>query len=126
MAEPGLTLNQLLGQDRPEWHGVKLGQPDRGDDSHSLALTAWSLRRRLALHILVNAWRKPLLLELPPAWDLPNGGWRRRLDTSLPSPADIVPPDEAPDVGDGLYTLPAHSVAVLSARADSRHSQEVS
>jgi len=126
MAEPGLTLNQLLGQARLEWHGVRLGQPDWREDSHSLALTAWSLRRRLALHIMVNAWREPLPFELPPVWDLPEGGWCRWLDTSLPSPDDIVPTDEAPDVGDGIYTLPAHSVGVLFAGAGSRHPQEVS
>ena len=126
MADPGLTLNQLLGQARLEWHGVRLGQPDWREDSHSLALTAWSLRRHLALHIMVNAWRESLAFELPPARDLPTGGWRRWLDTSLPSPADIVPPDEAPAVGDGIYTLPGHSVGVLFTRAGSRHSREIS
>jgi glycogen operon protein len=75
---------------------------------------------------MVNAWRESLAFELPPARDLPTGGWRRWLDTSLPSPADIVPPDEAPAVGDGIYTLPGHSVGVLFTRAGSRHSREIS
>ncbi len=113
---PELTLNQLLGRSRLEWHGVKLGQPDWGEDSHSLALTAWTLSRRVAFHLMINAWREPLGFELPPARDLPGCRWRRWLDTSLPSPAEIVPLDEAPEFGNGTYELPSHSVAVVFAR----------
>jgi glycogen operon protein len=117
VAAPDLTLNQLLGQARLEWHGVRVGQPDWGNDSHSLALMAWSLSRRFAFHIMINAWRQPLAFELPPAPKLPGGRWRRWLDTALPSPADIVPLNEAPTVEDGTYGLPPHSLAVLFARA---------
>jgi glycogen operon protein len=116
LTDPAMTLNQLLGQARLEWHGVSLGKPDWGEDSHSLALTAWTLSRRVAFHLMINAWREPLAFELPPAPDLPGGRWRRWLDTSLLSPADIVPLDEAPEVGNGTYELPSHSVAVVFAR----------
>jgi glycogen operon protein len=116
LTDPAMTLNQLLGQARMEWHGVSLGKPDWGEDSHSLALTAWTLSRRVAFHLMINAWREPLAFELPPAPDLPGGRWRRWLDTSLLSPADIVPLDEAPEVGNGTYELPSHSVAVVFAR----------
>jgi isoamylase len=116
LTDPAMTLNQLLGQARLEWHGVSLGKPDWGEDSHSLALTAWTLSRRVAFHLMINAWREPLAFELPPAPDLPGGRWRRWLDASLLSPADIVPLDEAPEVGNGTYELPSHSVAVVFAR----------
>jgi glycogen operon protein len=116
LTDPAMTLNQLLGQARLEWHGVSLGKPDWGEDSHSLALTAWTLSRRVAFHLMINAWREPLAFELPPAPDLPGGRWRRWLDTSLLSPADIVPLDEAPEVGNGTYELQSHSVAVVFAR----------
>lgn len=46
----------------------------------------------------------------------PGRRWVRWLDTSLPSPADIVPLDEAPELGNGTYVLPLHSVAVVFAR----------
>jgi glycogen operon protein len=116
LTSPAMTLNQLLGQARLTWHGVKLGEPDWGLDSHSLALTARTLSRRVAFHFMINAWREPLVFELPPAQDLAGTRWRRWLDTSLPSPADIVPLDEAPEVGNGTYRLPSQSVAVVFTR----------
>ena len=115
--DPDLTLNQLLGRARLEWHGAKLGQPDWGHDSHSIALTAWSLTGRVVFHIMVNAWREPLEFELPPVLAMPGGRWRRWLDTSLPSPDDIMPLEEAPAIEGRTYALPPHSVAVMLARA---------
>ncbi len=118
LEDPDLTLNQLLGQARLEWHGVRLGQPDWGDDSHCIALSVWSMSGRVVFHFMVNAWKQPLEFELPPAEELPGGHWRRWLDTSLPSPADIVSLDEAPIVAGASYPLPPHSVAVMVARPD--------
>ena len=40
MSERELALNELIQQARQSWHGVKLGNPDWCDDSHSLALYA--------------------------------------------------------------------------------------
>jgi glycogen operon protein len=114
--EPFLTLNQLLAGARFEWHGVRLGHPDWGSDSHSIAITAWSLSGRVVFHLMVNAWREPLWFELPPAHALPGGRWHRWLDTSLVSPADIVPLDEVPAVESGTYQLPPHALAVVIAR----------
>ncbi|HEY6008893.1 MAG TPA: glycogen debranching protein GlgX [Geobacteraceae bacterium] len=115
--DPDLTLNQLLGHARLEWHGTRPGQPDWGEDSHSIALTAWSLSGRFVFHLMFNAWRKPLEFELPALRELPRGGWRRWLDTSLPSPEDILPLNESPVVAGGVYVLAPHSVAVVLARA---------
>jgi glycogen operon protein len=114
---PDLTLNQLIGQSRLEWHGVRLHQPDWGHDSHSLAVTARSLTGRVVFHLMANAWHQPLPFQLPPTRELPEGCWRRWLDTSLPSPADIVPFAEASAVEGESYLLAPHSVAVLFARA---------
>jgi glycogen operon protein len=111
-----LTLNQLLGRARLEWHGVKLGQPDWGTDSHSIALTGWSVTGKVVLHVMVNAWTEPLEFELPAPHALPGNHWRRWLDTSLPSPDDIVPMDEAPAVAGGTYVLPPRSLSVMIAR----------
>jgi len=114
---PELTLNQLLGQARLEWHGTRPGQPDWSDESHSIALTAWSLTRRFALHLMVNAWREPLTFELPAASLLPGNTWCRWLDTSLSPPSDIVPLDDVLAVESRTYVLPPHSLAVMLARA---------
>jgi isoamylase len=125
---PDLSLNQLLAQSRLEWHGVRVGQPDWGADSHSLALTAWSLSRRLAFHLMLNTWREPLSFELPPVRGWPDGRWRGWVDTSRPAPADIVPLAEARPVAGETYTLPPHSLAVVFARAavGSHRSREAS
>jgi isoamylase len=113
---PDLTLNQLISQSRLEWHGVRLGEPDWGHDSHSIALTAWSLTGRVIFHFMINAWKEPLLFELPPAKEWPRRRWRRWLDTSLASPADILPLSEAQVIKGGTYELQPHSLAVLIAR----------
>ncbi|WP_306532775.1 glycogen debranching protein GlgX [Geobacter sp.] len=115
--DPGLTLNQLLGQARLEWHGVRLGRPDWEHDSHSTAFTVWNLSGRFVFHYMVNAWQEALAFELPPPRELPGGIWRRWIDTSLASPADIVPMEDAIEVKSGTYELPPHSLAVMLARA---------
>jgi isoamylase len=111
---PDLTLNKLLAESRLEWHGVRVGQPDWAHDSHSIALTAWSLSGRLVFHIMFNAWWNPLVFELP-LIPKEKGEWRRWLDTSLPSPDDIVPIAESPPIKDGIYGVPPRSLAVLVA-----------
>ncbi len=110
-----LTLNQLLGQARLEWHGVRLHTPDLSDFSHSIALTAWS-GRRVVFHYMVNAYWNPLSFRLPSPKKLPGGAWQRWIDTSRASPEDIVPWDEMQDVTTGKYRLPGRSIAVLVAR----------
>jgi glycogen operon protein len=111
--DPGLPLNQIIRQARIEWHGVRLGQPDWGRDSHCIAFTAWSLSGQVAFHLMVNAWREPLEFELPPTRGLSGNRWRRWIDTSLPSPADIVTLAEAPTVTCETYRLTAYSLAVM-------------
>ena len=62
-----------------------------------------------------NAWSQPLSFELPPTVQLPGGRWQRWLDTSLPSPDDIVPLGKGPVVEGASYLLPPHTVAVVVA-----------
>jgi isoamylase len=107
----GLTLNQLLRQSRLEWHGVRLGRPDWSHESHCIAVTAWSLTRHYAFHVMVNVWKEPLTFELPAM--APGCHWHRWIDTSMPSPGDITPLDEAPEVAARTYELQPHSLAAL-------------
>lgn len=110
-----LTLNQLLGQARLEWHGVRLHTPDLSHVSHSIALTAW-IARRVVLHYMINAYWKPLNFRLPSPQKLPGGAWKRWIDTSRASPEDIVPWDAMQTITTGKYVLPGRSIAILIAR----------
>jgi glycogen operon protein len=109
-----LKLNEILRQAGVEWHGVKLGCPDWGEDSHSLAFTAGTLDGRFLVHGMVNAYWEPLTFELPPATGL-HQGWRRAIDTSQEAPDDICDaPDAAPAV-DQAYAVQPRSLVLLFA-----------
>jgi glycogen operon protein len=104
------TLTDFLREARVRIHGVKVDQPDWGDDSHSLAFTAVGEAGRM-LHFMINAYWEPLAFELLPHEG--GAGWRRWIDTSLPSPDDICEIDEAPLVTGPTYLLQPRSIACL-------------
>ncbi|UFS70647.1 glycogen debranching protein GlgX [Geomonas sp. RF6] len=110
--DPDLPLDELLRNARLEWHGVELGRPDFGDDSHSIALTAWSMTGKNVFHIMVNAWWNSLRFELPPV-PRTDRRWRRFVDTSLPSPDDIASMEDAREVMGTSYELPPRSLAIV-------------
>ncbi|MFM7550226.1 MAG: glycogen debranching enzyme, partial [Cyanobacteriota bacterium] len=110
----GLTLADLVQRRQVIWHGVVLNQPDWSPTSRAIALTIRSLDGDVRWHAMVNAWWEPLTFQLPPA----DGGqepWHRWIDTSRASPEDIVPPEEAPVVGDDRWTVAGRSLTVLVA-----------
>ena len=111
-----LPLNQLLGQARLQWHGVRLDSPDWSHESHSIALTARSTTRGIVFHYMVNSYWKPLTFNLPPAQKTPGGAWYRWIDTSLSSPEDIVQWDTMPEIKNNHYNVPARSLVVLIAK----------
>ena len=96
-----LSLNELLGRARIEWHGVALNHPDWSDHSHALAFTLRSLRARFLLHGMFNAYWEPLTFEVPAVPSGNQTAWRRCIDTALASPDDIVPWDTAAPVDAG-------------------------
>ncbi|HSB44141.1 MAG TPA: glycogen debranching protein GlgX [Nitrospira sp.] len=114
--EGDLTLNEILGQARISWHGVKLNQPDWSEESHSLALTFNSLEGCFLVHVIMNAYWESLAFELPPFEGNSHEGWRRAIDTALAPPDDISEgPDDAPRVTDGNYLTQPRSVVLLFA-----------
>ena len=115
-----LSLNQLIRKANKAWHGVRLGQPDWSDSSHSLAFTAESRSGKLLFHVILNAYWEPLEFELPQAAQLSGDTWRRWIDTSLDSPHDIEVWQAAPVVADRIFKASPRSVVVLYARADNR------
>ncbi len=114
-ADPGMTLTEFLQQAKIQWHGTKLYQPDWGTSSHSLALTIQCLKGRCLFHVMFNAYWEALEFELPPLNGNGDNGWRRVIDTYLPSPDDICEPDEAPHVPGSTYKVQPRSVIVLVA-----------
>jgi isoamylase len=108
-----LTLNQLLSRSRIDWHGVELGRPDWSDQSHSLAFCLTTLGGRLRLHGMLNAYWEPLRFQLPPAALETPAMWRRWIDTSRPSPEDIVDWDHGPEIADASYLVQPRSDAFL-------------
>jgi isoamylase len=107
-----VSLNQLIRQATKMWHGVKPGQPDWGEHSHSLAFAAELEQDGLSVYMILNAYWEPLQFELPPVRD-GSGPWRRWIDTSLESPQDIVPWQTAPRLSGQTYRAGPRSVVVL-------------
>jgi glycogen operon protein len=108
-----ITLEEYLGRARIEWHGVDLGKPDWGNDSHSLALALHSYASSQVRYIAINAYWKQLDFELPPVTGNPNTGWLRLIDTSLPSPDDIVDETGGLLVAGPRYLLNPRSIVML-------------
>jgi isoamylase len=113
------SLEQILpvsnGGQSPHivWHGTRIGQPDWGDGSHSLAFTLHHPAKDEHLHLIFNAYWQPLTFELPP---LNDQHWHRIIDTALPSPADFCRQADAP-IQLGAYSVAARSSVVLIALA---------
>jgi len=96
------------------WHGVRLGQPDWGENSHSLAfelLNPTDPTVQEHFYVLLNAYWEPLEFDLP---ELPEGRrWARLVDTARPSPKDFSEPAEALPDDRHAYLAQARSAVVL-------------
>jgi isoamylase len=108
-----MTLTQLIGKANKGWHGVKLGQPDWSDHSHSVAFSAELPKEGAVWHLMFNAYWEPLDFELPPVSGAGADPWRRWIDTSLESPHDIVEWQTAPPLPGYTYRAGPRSVVVL-------------
>jgi glycogen operon protein len=109
-----VSLTALLEQANKAWHGVKLNQPDWGENSHSVALCGELRSEKRLFHLMLNAFWDPLEFELPPTH---NGPWRRWIDTALDSPQDIVALEAARPVKSNTYSTAPRSVVLLIADA---------
>jgi glycogen operon protein len=114
---PEISLNEYLKRAKIDWHGVKLNQPDWGRDSHSIALTARSMKGRFTLHLMVNAYWEALRFEIPSARDFSGNDWRLWIDTARESPDDICNSwDEAKIIRETVYTVQPRSLVTLFTR----------
>jgi isoamylase len=110
------SLKQLLSEANKTWHGVKVGQPDWSPWSHALAFDAEIRNEKLMFYFAFNSYWEPLEVELPYFEHWGKDPWRRFIDTSLDSPADIVEWSLAEPVPGLKYPLAPRSVAVFLTR----------
>jgi glycogen operon protein len=111
--EQRISLTELINRAEKAWHGTKLGQPDWGQNSHSVSFSAKLKVEQLEFHWILNAYWESQTFELPLGT-----AWRRWLDTSLPSPQDIVEWQLA-SVHEGFsYKASSRSVVMLYRRTD--------
>ncbi len=109
------SLSQILREAAITWHGVELGKPDWGEQSHAVSMTMQvGPEREGFMYAIFNAYWGNLSFELPP---LPRGFvWKRLIDTALPSPQDIVTADRAATISAPCYPSVCRSVVVLLAQ----------
>ena len=110
-----MTLNELLAASAKGWHGTRLDQPDWGNHSHSIAMHGEVANQKMLFYFIFNAYWGLLIFELP--YTRNGNSWRRWIDTSSPSPQDIIPWQESPFVAKQTYELGPRSVVVLWAHA---------
>jgi glycogen operon protein len=111
-----ISLNQLLRETSYEWHGIRLGKPDWSEDSHTLAFTATLHRGSIRLHGMINAFWEPLEFEIPPQGPTL---WRQWIDTSRPSPQDILDFAASPEISADKMRVDSRSIVILIARLPS-------
>ena len=78
--------------DEIRWHGIRTGQPDWSDHSHSLAFELPANPSNgpgfdIGVYAAVNAYWEPLVFELPPTGD--GRRWHLFADTFREAPEDI-------------------------------------
>ena len=108
-----ISLNQFLRGANSAWHGVKLGQPDWGAASHSIALNVGIRRENMLFHLIFNAYWEALDFELPRLNSAGGVRWRRWIDTAIDSPHDIVEWEAAQSVPGYTYRAESRSVVML-------------
>ena len=109
--EQFLEVNKVSSKPYILWHGQRLSKPDWSDDSHCLAFSLCHPASGERLHVIFNAFWKPLEFELP-SLKLGNS-WHRIVDTSLPAPEDFADAATAKKIYANHYLAAARSSIVL-------------
>jgi isoamylase len=116
------SLQKMLRDATKTWHGVKLNEPDWGDDSLSVALNAELREEGLDFHLILNAYWEPLTFQLPSFASTKS--WRRWIDTSLVAPNDIVPWEKASPIPGDSYRVADRSEVMLYSQRDGHEKVE--
>jgi isoamylase len=120
---PCLMRRRFFSSDRDEgrrlpeiaWHGVNLHEPPWDDpEARVLAFTLGALDdAEEDLHVVLNMSERALDAPLPEA---PGRSWHLAVDTSQPSPGDILAAHEQRAVRGILHSVSPRSVVVLESR----------
>ncbi|MCC7256886.1 MAG: glycogen debranching protein GlgX [Gammaproteobacteria bacterium] len=99
------------------WYGETGGSPDwLGPSARFLAFTLSGREpREPALHAILNMGTGERTVTLPA---IEGTTWRRAVDTALPAPADIAPPEQQERVHGATYRVAPRTVVVLEAWPD--------
>ncbi len=93
------------------WHGCKLFSPPWNDPSaRVLACTLGGFAGEADVHVMLNMYWEGLSFELP---TVEGRTWHRVVDTSLPSPSDILGYGKEIKIDGGQYIVNGRSVVVL-------------
>jgi glycogen operon protein len=98
------------------WHGIRPGEPDWSNDSHSLAFSLHNPEYSEELYVVMNAYWDSLDFELPPPCGHEGCAWYRLVDTALPSPHDINSTEPSEPLALSVYSVSSRSVVVLLAK----------
>ena len=108
-----LDLEEFLKRAHVEWHGIDLGKPDWGHDSHSVALTLHNPPMKQMRYIAINSYWETLKFELPRLEPDSVGGWKRILDTALATPNDVAEPGKGCLISAPRYAVEPRSLVML-------------
>jgi isoamylase len=101
---------------RVSWHGIKIADPDWTGQSRTLAFHLRGEQDHPDFHVLFNAHSESQRFSLPGL----NGGrtWKRLVDTTLPTPEDIVEEQSAVSLwpADHYIMSPRSAVILLATR----------
>ena len=108
-AHPSLARSRFWRED-VSWYGVN-GQVDLADSSHSLAfcLRGGSQRDR-DIYVMINAYWEGLNFHIQEG---KVGDWMRVVDTSMPSPSDVLEFGKEETLSSLNYAVEARSIVVL-------------
>jgi glycogen operon protein len=99
-----------------QWHGTKLDQPNWNDPgARMLSVTIGGDETHRDVHVMMNMGSWLAGFEIP---QIEGVSWKRVIDTSLPSPSDIITDGDvdkglAVGIEGGEYLVNGHSVVVL-------------
>ena len=119
---PCLTANRFFsgglvaGRDLPDiaWHGERLDELPWDGDGRLLRFTIAGLSGdQEDLHVVLNMSDLAIEAALPP---IPGRRWHVAIDTSRPSPLDIVPREAQTPHAETSHAVVGRSVVVLEAR----------
>jgi glycogen operon protein len=108
-------IDFLRTKQKIDWSGVKFGKPDWSFNSHSIAAVVSSSDKNHVLFLACNFYNQNMNFEIPDSNKFNKKNWFRIIDTSLPSPEDIVLLEKAEIVKDYSYNVKARSVVLLLA-----------